>query len=350
MKISRKMKIRIILLLLIIITLMYYLTPLHLSLLQELCTRFFYIPIILGGLWFGYTGGFRVSLSIAIVSIPHAYLTYSYDKALFYDQLLEISLFIIVGPIVGVLKDREQRRTVLNQRLQSLAAIGEAISSVAHEMKNMIIPMRGFILRLREKQSFEGKGALYLDIVEQEAAKLDKMVKDMLIFGRHSPMQREEVELGLLVDDIHQVLDEEFSRNGVKLVCKCDERWKRVPLDRNKVCSALSNLLYNALHASAKGNEVRLLLQTEDHLLRIMVEDEGAGIPVEHLNRIFQPFFTTKSQGTGLGLAITQRIVKEHSGDIKVESRIGGGTRFTLSFPILDHTTEIENIHEEPWP
>jgi len=346
-RISKKIKVRMILALIIIVTFMFYLTPLSLSLPQELFTRFYYLPIILGGLWFGFKGGLKVSLFVTFISIPHTSKAYSYDQALFYDELLELLLFNIVGPVVGILRDREQRRIAFNQRIQSLAAIGEAISSVAHEMKNMLIPMRGFLRRLRENQSLEGKGASYMDIVEQEAAKLDKMVKDMLFFGRQTPLQMEEVELGSLVDDIRKVLDEEFSNNGIKLVFQCNEGWKRVPLDRNKVCSAISNLLYNALHASAKGKEVRLFIQSDDHLLRIMVEDEGPGIPAEHLHRIFQPFFTTKPQGTGLGLAITQRIVEEHNGDIRVESNIGNGTRFVLSLPIMDQAPVIKKKHEE---
>jgi two-component system sensor histidine kinase HydH len=345
-RINKKIKVRIILALIIIVTFMFYLTPLRLSLPQELFTRFFYLPIILGGLWFGFQGGLRVSLFVTLIAIPHTLRAYSHDQALFYDELLELLFFNVVGPVVGVLRDREQRRIAFNQRIQSLAAIGEAISSVAHEMKNMLIPMRGFLRRLREKPSLEGKGASYLDIIEQEAAKLDKMVRDMLIFGRHTPLQMEEVELGSILDDLRQILDEEFHHSGIKLVFQCNEGSKRVPLDRNKICSALSNLLYNALHASAKGKEVRLLVQSDDHLLRIMVEDEGTGIPAEHLDRIFQPFFTTKPQGTGLGLAITQRIVEEHNGDIRVESNIGNGTRFVLSFPIMDQAPVIKKKSE----
>ena len=347
--ISKKIKLKIILALIIIITFLYYLIPQRLLLLQELFTRFQYIPIILGGLWFGIQGGLRVSLFVTLVMIPHVFISYRYDHALFYDEFLELLLLNVVGTVVGVLKDREQRQNVFNQRLQSLAAIGETVASVAHEMKNMLIPMRGFLRRLHEKLQLDGKESSYLDIVEQEADKLDKMVKDMLIFGKYTPLLIEEIELGSLLDDIRQILDEEFSHNGIKLVFQCDERWKRVPLDRYKVGSALSNLLYNALHASTKGKEVRLLVQSNDNSLVIVVEDEGSGIPTEHLDRIFQPFFTTKPQGTGLGLAITQRIVKEHRGDIRVESTIGKGTRFILSFPIINQDEVIKYESREVW-
>ena len=341
-RISKKIKVRIILTLIIIITFIFYLTPYSLSLPQELLTRFFYLPIIIGGLWFGFHGGLLVSLVITILAIPHTLKAYSYNQALFYDEFLELLLFNIVGPAVGIIRDREQRHIAFNQRVKSLASIGEAVSSVAHEIKNILIPMRGFLRRLREKELPEGKRASYLDIVEKEAAKLDKMVKDMLIFGKDTPLQREEVELDSLIDNMRQVLDEEFYHNGIKLVFQCNEGGKRVALDRNKVCSALSNLIYNALYASSKGKEVRVSLHSDDYLLRITVEDEGPGIPAENLDRIFEPFFTTKSQGTGLGLSITKRIVTEHNGDIHVESKIGNGTRFILSFPIMDQVTVMK--------
>ncbi len=341
-RISKKIKVRIILTLIIIITFIFYLTPYSLSLPQELLTRFFYLPIIIGGLWFGFHGGLLVSLVITILAIPHTLKAYSYNQALFYDEFLELLLFNIVGPAVGIIRDREQRHIAFNQRVKSLASIGEAVSSVAHEIKNILIPMRGFLRRLREKELPEGKRASYLDIVEKEAAKLDKMVKDMLIFGKDTPLQREEVELDSLIDNMRQVLDEEFYHNGIKLVFQCNEGGKRVALDRNKVCSALSNLIYNALYASSKGKEVRVSLHSDDYLLRITVEDEGPGIPAENLDRIFEPFFTTKSKGTGLGLSITKRIVTEHNGDIHVESKIGNGTRFILSFPIMDQVTVMK--------
>ncbi len=130
-------------------------------------------------------------------------------------------------------------------------------------------------------------------------------------------------------------MDEEFRDNGVRFVCRCQEGIIRASLDREKVRHALSNLLQNALQASPKGKEVRLLVRLEQSVLHMVVEDEGAGIPKEHLDRIFQPFFTTKPQGTGLGLAITHQIVKDHGGDIKVESTPGTGTLVTMSFPTL---------------
>lgn len=337
-KIAKTTKLRVILGSGVVVSLLYYLTPLHLSLYQELFTRFYYIPIVLGGVWFGLWGGLRVSFLVTLVCIPHVFLAFRYDKALFYDEVLEIFLFNLVAVVVGALRDRDRRQQALHQKLEALAALGETVSSVAHEMKNMLIPIRGFLRRIRENQDSGAKTASYLEIVDQESAKLEKMVKDMLSFSRFAPLQKDEVEVKALVEDLRQVMDQEFSDKGVRLVSRCQDGIKGVRLDREKVRHALTNLLQNALQATPKGKEVRLLVRLEQGTLHMVVEDEGSGIPKENLDRIFQPFFTTKPQGTGLGLAITHRIVKDHGGEIKVESTPGNGTRVSMSFPALQET------------
>jgi two-component system, NtrC family, sensor histidine kinase HydH len=334
-KLAKATKVKVILACVGAVSLLYYITPLRLCLYQELFTRFYYVPIVLGGLWFGLWGGLRVSFFVTLVCIPHAFHAFRYDQALFYDEVLEIVLFNLVGAAVGALRDRDLRQLALNQKLEALAALGETVSSVAHEMKNMLIPIRGFLRRIRENQNSGAKAASYLEIVDQESAKLEKMVKDMLSFGRFAPLQKEGVEVKALVDDIRRVMDQEFRDTGVRLVCRCQDGIKGVSLDREKVRHALTNLLQNALQATPKGKEVRLLVRLDQGILHMLVEDEGSGIPKEHLDRIFHPFFTTKPQGTGLGLAITHRIVKDHGGEIKVESTPGNGTRVSMSFPAV---------------
>jgi signal transduction histidine kinase len=211
------------------------------------------------------------------------------------------------------------------------------MASVAHEMKNILIPIRGFLRRMRDNHSLDNKAASYLEIVDTEAAKLDKMTQDMLLFGRFAPLQRREVEVSSLVEEVNRMLHDEFKDRKVHLICRCECR-KRVNLDGEKVRQGLVNLLQNALQASREGKEVRLLASCERDEVKFVVEDEGAGIPPENIERIFHPFFTTKSKGTGLGLAITQRIVREHGGHIEVKSVPGNGTRFRLGLPIFGET------------
>jgi len=330
---NRTTKIRTIVAALALATFLYYLPALSKTFLQELLTRFYYFPIFLGGLWFGLRGGLRVSLAVTLVCLPHVLLSLQHHGALFYDQLLELCLFNVAGPVVGILADRERRQRTINQELQHLATLGETVASVAHEMKNMVIPMRGFLRRIRENHTLTDKASSYLGIVERESAKLDKMTQDMLCFARQMPLQREEIQVGSLVEEVRGTLHEEFREKGVRLVCSCDDSSRRVMLDRHRMCEVLVNLLQNALDASSRGKEVRLRASRNGGSLRIVVEDQGQGIAAEHLERMFKPFFTTKPKGTGLGMAITKRIVQEHGGEILVESSQGVGTRVSLDFP-----------------
>jgi two-component system sensor histidine kinase AtoS len=274
---------------------------------------------------------------VAVICLPYSLIAKGQHRVFFYDEVLQLFLFILVGVIVGGLKDREQRHRALNEKLQALAALGETMASVAHEMKNILIPIRGFLRRLRDNDFMDSKAASYLEIVDTESAKLDKMTQDMLLFGRYAPLQRKVVEVSSLVEDVERMLHDEFRDSRVHLICRCECRTP-VNLDAEKVRQGLVNLLQNALQASAKGGEVRLLADSDGRAVKFVVEDQGVGIPAANLDRIFDPFFTTKAQGTGLGLAITQRIVREHGGYIQVKSVPGNGTRFTLALPILGET------------
>jgi signal transduction histidine kinase len=310
-----------------------YLFPMRMSVTRELVSRAYFFPIILAALWFGLRGGVLAPVIVSLICLPYTIIAMGQHRVFFYDEVLQLFLFILVGSIVGILKDREQRQRTLNEKLQALAALGEIMASVAHEMKNILIPIRGFLRRLRENPSLDKKATSYLEIVDTESAKLDKMTQDMLLFGRFAPLQRNEVEVSALVEDVKRMLRDEFRDSRVHLICECECR-TRASLDAEKIRQVLVNLLQNALQASPEGGEVRLSADCDRDAVTFAVEDQGVGIPAANLERIFHPFFTTKAQGTGLGLPITQRIVREHGGQIQVKSVPGNGTRFTLLFPI----------------
>jgi len=274
---------------------------------------------------------------VSVICLPYSIIAKGQHRVFFYDEVMQLFLFILVGSIVGILKDREQRQRTINEKLQALAALGETMASVAHEMKNILIPIRGFLRRVRGNPSLDKKAASYLEIVDTESAKLDKMTQDMLLFGRFAPLQRKEVDVSELVEEVKRTLHNEFRGGRVQLTCHSECR-TRASLDADKIRQVLVNLLQNALHASPEGGEVRLSADCDGRAVKFVVEDQGVGIPAANLERIFNPFFTNKAQGTGLGLAITQRIVREHGGHIQVKSVPGNGTRFTLLFPISEET------------
>jgi signal transduction histidine kinase len=334
---DRSRKIKVIAGAIVVISVVHYLYlfPVKMSVTRDLVNRAYFFPIILSALWFGLKGGLLAPLIVSFICLPYSIIAMEQHRVYFYDEILQMFLFMLVGSLLGVLKDREQRQRARNEKLEALAALGEALASVAHEMKNILIPIRGFLRRIRENASLEGKAASYLDIVDSESAKLDKMTQDMLAFGRFAPLQRKEVDVGALVEEVKRTLNNEFRGGRVQLICHTECRTP-ASLDVDKIRQVLVNLLQNALQASPEGGEVRLSAEGNRHAVKFVIEDQGVGIPAENLERIFQPFFTTKAKGTGLGLPITQRIVREHGGQIQVKSTPGNGTRFTLTFPISD--------------
>lgn len=316
-----------------IVSVLYYLSSLGPPVYQEVSTRLFYFPIFLGGLWFGFGGGVRVSLAVTVICLPHLFHGFWPDRTLLFDEVLEVLLFNVFGPIWGYLTDRERRQRAVNQELETLAALGEAAATVAHEIKNVVIPIRYLLGRMRQSQALEERTVAQLKVLEQEAARLEKMTHDMLHFAGHAPLHLEETNVRGLVDDVVHGLEGAFREKGVLLAARYEGERACARMDGERMRQVLVNLLQNALHATSEGNEVRVLVSCDPEGLRIVVEDDGAGIPEAERDRIFLAFFTTKKMGTGLGLAITKRIVEEHGGDIRVESRVGIGTRIAMSFP-----------------
>ncbi len=339
----RPRKVKIILISLVMVCLFHYLIPRQEHFYNELFLRLYYFPMFLGGFWYGLRGGLVVGLLVVLLYFPQVFLAWAEGQAMFYSRLMEIGLFTLAGPVVGLLSDREKRQRLRNQELETLAALGEAAASVAHEMKNILVPIRGFLRRIRETEALDPRASEYLDIVERESARLENMTKDMLAFARQAPIQREEVDMRSFLEELRVSLQIPFKEKRVRLICSCEPKEISVPIDRERMRQALLNLLQNALHASTEGKEVRLTAVMDGDSLKIAVEDQGKGIPRQDLDRIFLPFFSTKPKGTGLGLAITRAIVKEHGGGISVESAVERGTKVLLDLPITRSQSPVND-------
>ena len=165
-----------------------YLFPVQMSVTRDLVNRAYFFPIILAAVWFGLRGGVLASVTVSVICLPYSIIAMGQHRVYFYDEILQMLLFIVVGSIVGILKERELQKRARNEKLEALASLGETMASVAHEMKNILVPIRGFLRRIRENPSLDKKAASYLEIVDSGSAKLDKMTQDMLAFGRFAPL------------------------------------------------------------------------------------------------------------------------------------------------------------------
>lgn len=229
------------------------------------------------------------------------------------------------------------------RRANRLTALGELAAGVAHEMRNPLATMRGFLQLLPteyEDPSFREECSTRLI---REIDRLARLTESLLELAR--PIQPDDYETDLkgLFEEVLSEQHETLQVEEITLRMNLEEI-PPLPLDRDRIKQVLLNLIINARQAMKPGGELEVLLETRSEawgaddqltlLAALAVRDNGKGIESHHLDQIFDPFFTTRDEGTGLGLALCYRIVEEHGGVIRVESAPGKGSTFTLYFPI----------------
>jgi two-component system sensor histidine kinase PilS (NtrC family) len=237
-------------------------------------------------------------------------------------------------------KDLEDRI----RRGETLAAIGELSAGIAHEIRNCLNPISGSVEVLQRELKVKGENARLLDLIVKESERLDNFIRELLDYARERPLKAERVEAVGLASESLEIAKRHPSASAKKKVTfqKPGEP-VYVHADFDQMKQVLTNLLINALESIDQEGSVAVEVR-EDRRARggwgrsepravIEVKDTGAGIAPEDLQRVFQPFFTTKQGGTGLGLAIAGRIVERHGGHLEIESRTGEGTTMRLWLP-----------------
>jgi two-component system NtrC family sensor kinase len=228
---------------------------------------------------------------------------------------------------------------------QKLAAVGELGAGVAHEINNPLAGVLGVTQLLLKKIPPDDPTHRSLKAVEKEALKMREIVQNLLRFSQ--PLEGSvftPVQIQAVCDQALFMLETRLCEQGIEVVRQYGTDVPRILGDPSQLQQVLLHLLNNARAAMPGGG--RLTLQT-DHLehrvVRLKVSDTGRGISREHLDKIFEPFFTTKAEwsGKGLGLSVAYRIVQEHHGKMTVESELGRGTTFTLTFPALPPKTHL---------
>jgi len=174
----------------------------------------------------------------------------------------------------------------------------------------------------------------YLAVAKGEINRLDYIVTQFLQAIRPAPLQLKPVTLNEVVQRTIELLRPELENRGINVKLRPARQLPATPLDPTQLQQALVNLVKNAMQAMTRGGALTLQTGANDEAVWVSVADTGGGIPQEQINRIFEPFYTTKKKGTGLGLMIVQRIIRAHSGRIELDSHVGQGTTFRLWLPL----------------
>jgi two-component system, sporulation sensor kinase E len=268
-------------------------------------------------------------------------------------RLLSVSILPLVreGRVQGALvhvEDVTERRSreARLRRAESLASLTTLAAGVAHEIKNPLGSMGIHLQLIRRKTG--GRECVdaidlepHLAVIAEEVDRLNRIVVDFLFAVKPMDARLEDADLNAVVRDLIAFVRPEMDQAGVTLESDLADDLPALMLDVRFIKQALLNLLKNAVAAMSGGGRLRLETQRRGDEVQMRVIDTGSGIPAEIMDKIFEPYFTTKPFGTGLGLTIVFKIVKEHFGDIAVTSREGEGTTFTITLPVPQKDTML---------
>ncbi len=246
----------------------------------------------------------------------------------------------IQGSILRIEDISEKRgREARLRRAESLASLTTLAAGVAHEIKNPLGSI-GIHIQLIQK-ALNGSGEFdreavesNLNVINEEIDRLNKIVVDFLFAVRPMDITLEERDLNDVVGDLFEFVRPELDQAGIALERAFEPDIPKLELDERHFKRALLNIVKNAIAAMPQGGRLRVATQLSGDFVVLRISDNGVGIPDDVVDKIFEPYFTTKDFGSGIGLTLVYKVIKEHMGDIAVISDEGKGTTFTITLPI----------------
>jgi signal transduction histidine kinase len=346
----------------LVITALHYRTGAHHPWGHDVLRRLYYLPILFAAFSGGSRGGVAVSVFASLVYVPHAFtrlLVQDPGDAL--EKGLEIVLYNIVAVAAGLLVDRERREREKQERLAHrlgealaeqqrteaqliragrLGALGELTAGIAHEIKNPLHGLKGTAEILRDAIPENAPERRMLELHISEIDRLGSTADRFLSFARPLSADRRPVDPRALVDRVASLISTQARKEGVETTVAppVPEEIPRVTGDPELLTQLLLNIALNGVQAMAPAGGgrltfgIRAVREGGKEFVRFRIANDGPPIPEDRLEKIFDPFYTTRSGGTGLGLSICSRIADQHEGILEVRNLPGGGgVEFTLT-------------------
>ncbi|HCC36402.1 MAG TPA: PAS domain-containing sensor histidine kinase [Treponema sp.] len=269
------------------------------------------------------------------------------------NRLLSVSILPLVqnhritGSLIYLEDITEKRgREARLRRVENLASLTTMAAGVAHEIKN---PLGSISIHLQllqkaidkkhdtpeQEKAVKAQLDKYLSVLNEEVDRLNHIVVDFLFAVRPISLELREGNINTLIEELTSFVRVELEQSRIECALELDENISPVLMDERYLKQALLNLIKNAQAAMPGGGQLTIKTQAAENEVKISVIDDGLGISAENISKIFEPYFTTKDTGTGLGLTIVFKIIREHRGEINVQSRAGKGSSFTITLPAI---------------
>ena len=338
---------------------LHYFTPPSLILWHNLFQRLYYLPIIYAAIYFGWRGGLVASTASAVCYIPHILHAWHHMLDYAMNQYAEIIVFFLVGTVTGVLADMgmRQRRELaaLNRELQDsfeqikradrLSAIGQLSASLAHEIRNPLASIDGATNLIESDQTPPEMRRTSLAIIRKEVLRLNRLLTNLLDFARPRKPEFQTVRADRLIEAIIALAGHSARQKGITLRQDVPATIPAFECDPEQMKQVILNLVINAVQAMTGAGEVSLGARQHDSSVVVSVRDQGPGIDPEDLDKIFNPFYTTKDAGTGLGLSVVYQIVNQHGGVVTAARNPEGGMTFSLTIPLHQRRQVEQEAH-----
>ncbi len=276
------------------------------------------------------------------------------------DQRIILSVLPLLGNgeaeghvIIFVDITEKRVREMQLRQAEGLAALTTLSAGVAHEIKNPLTSIDIHIqLMKKEIAKLEGEETKNMSnllvIVKEEVDRLNSIVQDFLFAVRPMSMSTSMEDINEIVKEMAQFLQYEVEEQDIEFVLDLDEDLPRVVVDPKYLKQAFLNVIKNAIEAIHGKGEIHIKTEsTEEGDVAVHIVDNGEGIPESRMGKIYNPYFTTKKFGSGLGLVIVYKIIKELGGKLKVKSKEGVGTRFSIELPVLEKKKKLLTYEEK---
>ena len=237
----------------------------------------------------------------------------------------------------GIIHDVTKTRQLERERAQRehLAVIGEMSARIAHEIKNPLASIQTGIQLLESQVAKDKTQKSFYERLRGEIQRVDSILKGLLTYAREEHFNFKTMEIVPLIDRFSELVKPTLKKHDLHLQMQLADNLPQVKIDEQKIEQVLWNVFLNAIQASEPGKNIFLNLNQKNHSIILQISDEGGGIAESQLKKIFQPFFSTRTQGSGLGLPISKKIIEKHGGRISVTSEPGKGTTFTIELPVV---------------
>ena len=275
----------------------------------------------------------RISWSIK-VELPERDMKLIAKKALQFIVPLFFICHILFLVIQYFLLKRRALQEKKENELQKIELIGTLAASTAHEIRNPLTGIKGLMQLLREKYT-DSEDQFYFSVINDEISRINEIVSEFLILGKPSCEKQEIIDLQKIITDIEPLILSEANLNKVEYQCFLLKEPIFIECTVDQLKQVLLNVTKNAFESMQDGGTLTIKIKKLPNNCQISITDTGSGIPDEHIEKIFLPFYTSKDNGTGLGLIVCKRIVESFEGQIFITSKVDKGTRVDIFLPIV---------------